>query len=422
MLAITSSRPPQLTQRSISIANTRLSRCAQLIATCASRGGASSAPSRRRTTRPRPAGVIAARSAAPGLYKRGGVWHIDKHIRGYGRISESCRTGSLLEAEQYLAHRLEEIRQATVYGVRPTRTFREAATKYLRENVHKRSIARDAQDLRSLDPFIGDVALDRIHDGTLQPFVHARKRTTRPGTINRSIAVVRRILNLAARRWRDEAGLSWLPTVPLLSFVPDEHPRQPYPISWDEQTRLFQALPPHLARMALFKVNTGTREQEVVQLRWDWEYPVPELGTSVFVVPRSLVKNKEDRLVVLNDVARSVIEEVRGGHPERVFTYKGKPVGRIYNSAWKHARERAGLPNLRVHDLKHTFGRRLRAAGVSFEDRQDLLGHKSGRITTHYSAAELGSLIEAANRVCRTESRKSPAMTLIRTRAGAASV
>ena len=42
---------------------------------------------------------------------------------------------------------------------------------------------------------------------------------------------------------------------------------------------------------------------------------------------------------------------------------------------------------LRRHG-RHTFGRRFRAAGVSFEDRQDLLGHKSGRITTHYSAAE----------------------------------
>ena len=55
---------------------------------------------------------------------------------------------------------------------------------------------------------------------------------------------------------------------------------------------------------------------------------------------------------------------------------------------------------MRVHDLKHTYGRRLRAAGVSFEDRQDLLGHKSGRITTHYSAPELVNLIEASERVC----------------------
>jgi integrase len=53
-----------------------------------------------------------------------------------------------------------------------------------------------------------------------------------------------------------------------------------------------------------------------------------------------------------------------------------------------------------VHDLKHTYVRRLRAAGVSFEDRQDLLGHRSGRITTHYSAAELANLIDAANKVC----------------------
>ena len=60
---------------------------------------------------------------------------------------------------------------------------------------------------------------------------------------------------------------------------------------------------------------------------------------------------------------------------------------------------------VRFHDLKHTFGRRLRTAGVSFEDRQDLLGHKSGRITTHYSAAELSNLIDAANQVCGTKSR-----------------
>jgi integrase len=52
-----------------------------------------------------------------------------------------------------------------------------------------------------------------------------------------------------------------------------------------------------------------------------------------------------------------------------------------------------------VHDLKHTCGRRLRAAGVGFEDRQDILAHKSGRMTTHYSAAELGNLVAAVNRI-----------------------
>ncbi len=54
---------------------------------------------------------------------------------------------------------------------------------------------------------------------------------------------------------------------------------------------LFQELPDHLARMALFKVNTGCREQEVCGLRWDYEVKVPELETSVFIVPGEKVKN-----------------------------------------------------------------------------------------------------------------------------------
>jgi integrase len=112
------------------------------------------------------------------------------------------------------------------------------------------------------------------------------------------------------------------------------------------------------------------------------------------------VKNGDERLVVLNRIAESVVEGCRGVSSTHVFAYKGKPIARMMTSAWKRARLRIGIPQVRVHDLKHTFGRRMRAAGVSFEDRQDLLGHRSGRITTHYSAAELSRLFVAANSVC----------------------
>ena len=104
--------------------------------------------------------------------------------------------------------------------------------------------------------------------------------------------------------------------------------------------------------------------------------------------------------MVLNEIARRVVEGERGKHPEFVFTYEGRSVQRINGHAFRRARERAGLPQVRVHDLRHTFGHRLRAAGVSFEDRQDLLGHKSERMTTHYSAPDLARLLEAANLVC----------------------
>jgi hypothetical protein len=60
-------------------------------------------------------------------------------------------------------------------------------------------------------------------------------------------------------------------------------------------------------------------------------------------------------------------------------------------------------------------GRRLRAAGVTEEDRKALLGHKNGSITSHYSAAELDQLIAAANKVSVTDSR-APALTILKRR------
>jgi integrase len=165
--------------------------------------------------------------------------------------------------------------------------------------------------------------------------------------------------------------------------------------------------------MALFAVNTGCRDREVCALRWEWEVQVPELGTSVFIVPGQFVKNGDERLVVLNRVAKAVVEAERGRHATHVFGFRGKPIGHMLNSAWRRARQAAGLRQVRVHDLKDTFGRRLRAAGVSFEDRQDLLGHRSSRITTHYSAAELSKLIEAADRVCESNERR-PGLVVLR--------
>ena len=73
-----------------------------------------------------------------------------------------------------------------------------------------------------------------------------------------------------------------------------------------------------------------------------------------------------------------------------------------------------GFAKLRVHDLKHTFGRRPRAVGVPLETRRVLLGHRNGDITSQYSAPKIEELLEAANRVCAVQSRKSHAMTLLK--------
>ncbi len=277
------------------------------------------------------------------------------------------------------------------------------------------SIHKDAAVIKQLDRFIGDKWLDIIHMGVLQAFIESRRQDgVKTRTINHALKVVRRILNLAATEWIDDCGLTWLVTAPKIKMLPESDCRKPYPINWEEQTLLFNELALHLRNMALFAVNTGCRDTEICLLRWEWEVSVPELrGRSVFIIPAEYIKNREDRLVVLNDIAWSVVESVRGQHLEYVFSYKGKPISRMLNSAWKRARTKVNLMQVRVHDLKHTFGRRLRAAGVSFEDRQDLLGHKSGRITTHYSAAELKNLLDAANKVC-IQSDNTLALTVLK--------
>lgn len=65
-----------------------------------------------------------------------------------------------------------------------------------------------------------------------------------------------------------------------------------------------------------------------------------------------------------------------------------------------------------VTHLHQTSPARLRSAGVSKEDRKDLLGHKSRDVTTDYSAAELMSLVKAANLIIR--SKDSPTLTVLR--------
>jgi len=148
--------------------------------------------------------------------------------------------------------------------------------------------------------------------------------------------------------------------------------------------------------MALFSLNTGVRDDVVCSLKWEWEIKVPELGISVFEVPRSNVKGrKRSRLVVCNSVAQSVIESVRGEHAESVFVSGGHgrreagPVRSMNNTGWQRAREDAGLGDLHVHDLRHTVGMRLREAGVPHSTRADILWHASSSITDHYSMAQI---------------------------------
>lgn len=338
----------------------------------------------------------------PGLRRRSsGVWVIDKRIEGIGRVHKSCRTKDRAEAERYALHHIERLRRASVYGERIPHTFEEAAAHYVDTATHK-SLGRDITALNAIMPHIGQLDIMDVHDATLAPYVkQCRRRGLKSGTVRRNLATVRSILTLCARKWRDESGRTWMPEAPLLEMPDWNDKRRPRPLSWEEQALLLPALPEHVARAALFAVNTGIRSGTQCELRWEWEQPVAELGESVFVVPAEYMKGGDDEsnehVVVLNKIARSVIESCRGEHPTHVFSYGGRPLSEMQTPAFERARVSVGLGDFRWHDWRHTFARRLRAHRVSIETRKTLLGHADGDITTHYSAAEIGELIDAVS-------------------------
>lgn len=438
---------------------------------------------------------MATKTKTSGLINRNGVWHIDKRMKEApgGRLRESTGETDFDEALEYLGKRINEIKRAVRYGERPDRSMFQAAEKHLEVKQNKRSIGDDAAHLDMVLEFIGDLPIRVVNDDSLKPFINARKASgVKNSTINRTLEVVRSILNQAARKWRDEHGLTWLAQAPLIEMLKKEEDERPsYPLHMDEQSALFACLSPHLAEMAKFKVNTGLREQEVCNLRWDWEQKIPELNTSIFVIPRAYVKNNQARVVVLNDCAKRIVERKRGAHRTHVFSLNGKPVGGMNNTGWRYARIRAAIKLIktdtdvvwmeehveksrkhylvtikvwrgdwepivacyslacheedllyagkkpltpsrrkagdvrqavrykaylrlvdnffpkysefartRVHDIKHTVGRRLRALKVVGETRSILLGHKTRDITTHYSLAEFQELIDAVQKIC----------------------
>ena len=286
------------------------------------------------------------------------------------------------------------------------RSFRSAATHYLQTET-KKSLDRDAECLARLDPWIGHLLLDQVHQGTLDGYIkHRRDNGISSGTVTRELAVVRRILTLAARFWRDLEGKPWLQQEPPLFRMPSWSKKKlPHVLNAQEQTRLLELLPKHLAHMTIFGLNTGVRESLITGLRWEWEQRIPELNRTVFIAPGEFTKNGTDCLIPINRRAEAILDQVRGQHHEFVFTYvnlKGERdrINRINNSGWRTAWKAAGLPEDGLHgphNLRHTFARRLRAALVPHETIKVLMHHINGEITLRYAPSELQELFDAVD-------------------------
>jgi integrase len=120
-------------------------------------------------------------------------------------------------------------------------------------------------------------------------------------TVNYALQVLNTIGNRAARDWRmlkhwTSVSLLKPKDLELDKYKGLKKKRKSVPLTWEEQDVLFNELPNYLRKMCLFKVNTGYREQEVCQLRWDWFDNSTYPGVWFFALPLDIVKNLDHGL------------------------------------------------------------------------------------------------------------------------------
>jgi integrase len=97
-----------------------------------------------------------------------------------------------------------------------------------------------------------------------------------------------------------------------------------------------------------------------------------------------------------------------------VFHFRGHRIETMNNTAWQRARKLAGIPDLHIHDLRHTVGMRLREAGIREETIADILWHARQGMTAHYSVVQIDELVDALNRITNEGSRVNRSLAMIR--------
>lgn len=157
-----------------------------------------------------------------------------------------------------------------------------------------------------------------------------------------------------------------------------------------------------VCQIALFLLSTGARLSEALQATWNQI----DRANRVWRIPATNSKSKRMRSVPLNDSALEVLDEVETeGKFDYVFiNHRWKnpdgTMGRPYTTihkVWERLRKQAGLPHLRVHDLRHRYASLLVNAGRSLYEVQQVLGHSDPSVTTRYAHLSSKSLQDAAN-------------------------
>lgn len=327
-----------------------------------------------------------------GIFKRGDRWYV-RYVYEGAEYRLTAGVGSTAEhAKAMLAGILLEIAHGRhTPGKRRSRlTVRDLCREWLEQaEQSKRSWKRDRVSVAHLNRHLGSRRIDKLSALLIEGYKRDRQRETyrrgkatddgppverptTPGTINRELTLLRTMLRRALRDGR--LIRNPFDGVKLLREPPGRVAR----LSADDEARVLAACPPRLRALVAVALHTGCRVGELLAARWR----DVDLRVGLLAVEQS--KSGQRRDVPLNATARAVLEAVaakaagEAKHPDpdaRVFsTAKGGKYGNVERD-WRLARVKAGLPTLRLHDLRHAYASRLVEQGTDLLTVASLLGH-----------------------------------------------
>lgn len=263
---------------------------------------------------------------------------------------------------------------------------------------YKKSWVSDDSYLRNhLLPVFGKMHLDEISKRDVIAFHHGmRAKDYALGTANRCLILLRYAFNLAVR-W-EIPGMKVNPTKDVALFE-DHNGKERY-LSQAEAQQIIEAVRQSENRMLQYIIPmlilTGARKREVLDAKWtdfdldrkQWRIPTTKAG--------------KPRHVPLSDGVLQLLDSIP--HDDCVWVFANPKTRMPYVSifcSWDTARTRAGLADVRIHDLRHSFASFLVNAGRSLYEVQKILGHTQVKTTQRYAHLSQDTLIDAANQVAK---------------------
>jgi len=260
---------------------------------------------------------------------------------------------------------------------------------------YKRSWCTDETVLRlHILPMLGPRPVDQIKTEDISALLQTmRDKGYASGTTNRVLILLRYIYNLG-RKWRIP-GMTENPTLGL-STAPDVQ-RDRF-LTVEETQRLITSIEDDenqtAARAIMLLLLTGGRRNEITQAKWEFV----NWDRRTLLVPLS--KSGKPRAIALNAQALALLRALPRTDNPYIFPspVNGKPSASLF-FPWDRIRKRAGLTDVRLHDLRHSYASFLVNQGISLYVVQGLLGHAHSRTTQRYAHLAHETLLDAAERV-----------------------